>query len=312
MTCKLCRNDDLRRCGTVSAEDIVAIYSQDLGVDLPAVDGSPPAAGYAMLQCLDCGLKQFSPDWIGGPGLYRALQYRHWYYPADRAEFSIAATRVRPGDAVLEVGCGSGRFARFLPQPVRYVGLDTNTGAVARAQASGLDVRVQELAEFANGNQGGFNMVCAFQVLEHLPDPTTFLGTLASLLRSGGLAVISVPADDSFVGGELNNVLNLPPHHATRWPDQALARLGSCCGLETVELVHEPLDPAHVRGAAMASLWRLMADGQRRGAGLLLTRARSRALRRAVAIASLPLRAWMHLGRAGYRGHTTTLVLRQP
>ncbi|CAD5371287.1 Methyltransferase type 12 [Rubrivivax sp. A210] len=310
--CRLCGQALPAEGETVTAADIEALYRQDLGMDLAALGCAPPAARYHLLQCPGCRLRQFSPDWVAPPAVYRALQVHPWYYQADKSEFRAAAAQIRPGQAVLEVGCGSGKFHRFLPPRVAYLGLESNTEALAQARAQGLDVRSLDLQRLAERDPERFDVALAFQVLEHVPQPLAFLQDLARCVRPGGLVIVSVPADDSFLGREVNNVLNMPPHHCTRWPDATLARLPALLGLQAVQALNEALAPGHGRADALARVLRGVARLVGRRTPPLVMLSRQRLLRRALGAAALPLRAALRLRSAPRRGHTVTVVMRKP
>jgi hypothetical protein len=54
----------------------------------------------------------------------------------------------------------------------------------------------------------------------------------------------------------LNNVLNTPPHHVTRWSDAALMAAGRLQGLRLEHLEHETLSKDHETPFAKARLLR--------------------------------------------------------
>lgn len=309
--CRLCACTSLRQCAQVLAADITSLYREDLAVDLTKIECMPSSESYVLVQCEACALKQFFPDWVAGPALYAALQNRPWYYVAEKSEFQLAGARVKPGQQVLELGCGSGHFQAYLPTGVRYVGLDTNAAAVAIARSAGLDVRLGDLQDFGAEHLGAFDVVCAFQVLEHVPQPRVFLIEMAAMLKPGGLLILSVPGDDSFVGQDPHNVLNMPPHHCTRWPDATLSRLGEFTNLQLVDLLHEPLSQGHVRAVARQLVWRCLESAARSPSGGLLIDVHSKAMRRLVTALSLPLRPILRLAAPLRRGHTTSVVLRR-
>jgi 2-polyprenyl-6-hydroxyphenyl methylase/3-demethylubiquinone-9 3-methyltransferase len=101
------------------------------------------------------------------------------------------------GLAALDVGCGGG----LLCEPLARLGA-TVTGidpapasieaAVRHARAAGLAIDYQVATAqqlLAAGRQ--FNLVCAMEVVEHVPDQDVFLGTCAALVRPGGGLVLA-------------------------------------------------------------------------------------------------------------------------
>jgi trans-aconitate methyltransferase len=57
--------------------------------------------------------------------------------------------RLEPGDALLDLACGDGAFADFLPAGVRYLGVDGSAQMVAAAQRRGHDAVVADLNDYA-------------------------------------------------------------------------------------------------------------------------------------------------------------------
>jgi SAM-dependent methyltransferase len=110
-------------------------------------------------------------------------------------------SRLLPHDAhdVLEIGCGQGGFAVRLARRYRYVGVDVDSSSVdatrRRLAAAGLagDALLGDPAEVLPAS-ATFDLVCAFEVLEHLEDDQGALRQWSERLRPGGMLLISVPA----------------------------------------------------------------------------------------------------------------------
>lgn len=225
-------------------------------------------------RCAVCDLQGFDPAPAGDEAFYTALQKQAWYYQDDKPEHHQLA-RLLAGQAagtVLEPGCGAGHLARHLPPGWRYRGLEPNPAGRARARASGLDVGAHDLAD----ETGQYEVVCHFQVLEHVSDPLGFLQQGVARLAPGGLMAVAVPADDAWPGVAPGAWLNLPPHHLTRWSDRALTLALERVGLRVEGLWHEPLAAVHQADHADAmahwawqSLWGPAAGGGPAGRGPL-------------------------------------------
>ena len=78
--CKLCRGTNIRLAQEIDTHEIAQIYRKELKIDLTTIGCAPAGKHVALATCLDCGLLQFLPDWIGSSELYEKLQRFPWYY----------------------------------------------------------------------------------------------------------------------------------------------------------------------------------------------------------------------------------------
>jgi ubiquinone/menaquinone biosynthesis C-methylase UbiE len=115
---------------------------------------------------------------------------------------------VRPGQRVLDLGCGGGRHAfevyrrgadvvAFDLDPSELTGVQGMFGAMREAgEASprtGATVISGDATAMPFGD-GTFDRVIAAEILEHVLDDQRAMSELARVLRPGGLAAITVPA----------------------------------------------------------------------------------------------------------------------
>ena len=194
---------------------------------------------------MNCDLRWYTPQTAGDAKFYEDLQQVDWYYQEHKPEYDFARTLVKQADRVLEVGCGKGAFRKFLPENVTYHGLEFNQAAVKTACASGLDVKISPIEAHAAENPASYDVVCHFQVLEHVTTPLPFLQACVAALKPGGTLVVAVPSEDSFLRIVENGWLNMPPHHMTRWSDRSLKDAFSALHLVGAQFCHEPVADYH-------------------------------------------------------------------
>jgi len=250
MICALCGSKSTRLIQSIPVADIVAVYRRFLNLDVTAFF-SVGTLNYSF--CEQCGLYTFIPATPGDESFYNALQQYDWYYADEKDEFVSAANWVRQDDRVLEIGCGKGAFVQHI-RCASYQGVDLSENAVCMAKNAGVCVSRSTIEDFAEGRAGLFDIVCAFQTLEHVIDPGAFLRAATSCLAPGGRLLLSVPSQSTFVGETCNAVLNLPPHHLSRWTDDALRSVGRLFDLSMISLEHLPLDPSHREWFAMTRI----------------------------------------------------------
>lgn len=243
--CPSCGSNSFTCIGKIPREQLIAGYaSPHLKVSIEKL--LPPALAVVELrECESCGLKWYSPTITGDPKFYESLQRHDWYYQQQKPEYLHAAALVPPRSRVLEVGCGSGAFAAYLTQRQEYTGLEFNSEAVRRARQAGLDVLERTLESEAATRASYYDIVCHFQVLEHVENSLEFMQHCVAALRPGGTLIVTVPAEDSFLSISADGWLNMPPHHVTRWTDSALRHLFDGLGLAISEIWHEPVADFH-------------------------------------------------------------------
>lgn len=175
-----------------------------------------------LYRCNTCGLGRFYPVVEGSAEYYAAITETD-YYSAHRPEFDLAYGVLAKGHGnLLEIGSGRGYFLHFLQaKKVAYHlhAIDNNP-----------DVQ-SELLKFAAVHHDystlprHIDVVCAFQVLEHMGDPFSFVDNCRKILRPGGMLLISVPDYDGAIQFYGYSHTETPPHHLTRWNKSSLNAL---------------------------------------------------------------------------------------
>ena len=104
-------------------------------------------------------------------------------------------TYVRPGQRVLDVGCGAGRLAKHLTAAgAKVVGIERQPEAAALARQHCTRVIEKDLddLELLDPNER-FDVMIFADVLEHLVRPDALLKSLARNLADGGFVLVSLP-----------------------------------------------------------------------------------------------------------------------
>lgn len=105
-----------------------------------------------------------------------------------RAQRIAAATPFVVGE-VLDFGCGSGALAGHVA-PVNYLGFDPDLQSIESARQQYPRHRFVTQEDMI---EGPFDTVVCLAVIEHVPDPVSFLRNLAGFLGASGTIVLSTP-----------------------------------------------------------------------------------------------------------------------
>lgn len=140
--------------------------------------------------------------------------------------------RIAP-QSVLEIGCGQGAFGTRLAGSKKYVGVEPDEASfrVARSRIEPRGGQVIHGTHRAVPAGAAYDVVCFFEVLEHIDDDQAALAEWVKLVRPGGHIVMSVPAFQERFGP-----MDEHAGHFRRYsPDELASRLHEA-GLEDVRI----------------------------------------------------------------------------
>ncbi len=152
------------------------------------------------------------------------LDERHWWYRARREVLAaLIRRRVRPPDGakILEIGCGTGHNLAMLSEFGDVDALEVDAGARAVAEKRlGRPVMSAPLPELTGVAERHYDMIGAFDVIEHIADDTAAVSSIARRLKPGGRLVVAVPAHQWMWSA--HDTVN---HHHRRYSKQKLEQL---------------------------------------------------------------------------------------
>jgi len=234
-------NSNVDKCDSIAVVDIVRLYNEQEGLDVERFFSHGEVV--EILECEDTGYRFYYPFGTAGDEKFyqdlgtNAAKNGNDYDRDWSDDHSIAKDYILPGDSLLEVGCNTGKFlSRISATTPNVRGLEFNEVAAATARRKGLDVLDASIENYAEENPDCHDVVCAFQVLEHITTVRSFLDASLKSLRPGGRLIFSVPnSDPYFQRHNKYDVMNLPPHHVGLWRLEAFAKLGGFFDMDLVD-----------------------------------------------------------------------------
>jgi SAM-dependent methyltransferase len=201
-------------------------------------------------RCADCC---FSPGRIGGfpcfaPELATendgmeavshdhldALQDRSFWFRARNRLIQDLAARYFPGARrVLELGCGTGYVTRALGETLPEAAISASeiyvNGLEHAARRVGKDVELLQMDAREIPFCREFDLICAFDVLEHIEEDTRVLNRIVAALAPGGGVMLSVP-QHPFLWSQVD----VYSHHKRRYRPMELTAKCVAAGLTIV------------------------------------------------------------------------------
>jgi len=143
---------------------------------------------------------------------------------------------------VLDIGCGNGRFLQSLGQHGNFKlhGIEMPGGSAERAKRIAeinLKIGVLEATDF---QPESMDAITLFHVFEHLTEPMEYLDIISSILKPGGILMMSFPNIDSFQSGFFKGSwLHLdPPRHLFFFSPKAFKKHMADYGFEVIREKH--------------------------------------------------------------------------
>ena len=171
------------------------------------------------------------------PIMFRVEQ-SHWWYTGRRKILADFVEKIcRQGTdrrpRILDVGCGTGANLLMLSKYGDAEGVDISEDALAFCRERGLDKVRLGAGEKLPYDDGTFDLVTAFDVVEHMDDDLAGLREMRRVLRPGGRALLFVPTF-MFLWGLQDDVSN----HRRRYRLPELRRVLEQAGFEIERMTY--------------------------------------------------------------------------
>lgn len=231
---------------TIPSKSIIEKYKNVFGIDVSIFFSGINEIG--VYKCTQTNYRFYYPLNIGGDGnFYKSLESFEWYYMPWKWEHSKALSVLNKNDNILEVGSGGlGFLEKIHSLGFEIAGLELNPLSLEKAAEKNLKVFDDPIQNHALKYPNYYDVVCSFQVLEHIADVHSFIEAQLDCLKKGGKIIVSVPNNNSFIRYSNGGILNLPPHHMGLWDSESLKSLTKIFNIELKKIYYEPLQKYHL------------------------------------------------------------------
>lgn len=158
----------------------------------------------------------------------------HWWFAGRRRILAsvIESLEPEPSAQILEIGAGTGGNLGMLRRFGEVDAVELDDYAREKAlEKTGIAVRKGHLPDGLPFDAGGFDLVCLFDVLEHVEEDVAALRALREQLKPGGRIVLTVPAHPWLWSGH-----DVKLHHFRRYTATELRRCCEAAGCRVVRM----------------------------------------------------------------------------
>lgn len=179
---------------------------------------------------------------------------RYFIKDAQRAALSLLPFFAQLGTPVLDIGCGQGWFLDAL-SAAGYdpYGLDVATEPIELIRSKGISATVGTV-DAMPVDWPLPSAVTVFEVIEHLPDPASFVAKLRREFPDSAV-LSSVPSAERWTMLFGREDWDYPPNHLTRWSPRSLRKLWAKAGYSDVEVIR--IRPSTHEMAQVSLRWML-------------------------------------------------------
>ncbi|REJ82296.1 MAG: class I SAM-dependent methyltransferase [Bacteroidetes bacterium] len=215
---------------------------------------------HGLAYCSSCGMvfhRHVVPEEI--------LQKHYTAYPESDLPSDVTVKRYneildrlehqRKNNTILDVGCGEGYFLEeALKRGWDAYGTEYAERYVKNCSDKGIKMRSGKL-QVQDFKDLKFDVICSFEVIEHIQNPQEEIRIFNKLLRDGGIVYLTTPNFNSIsrnLLGEKWNIISVPDHLAYYTP-KTLTRLFKECGFRKLQIKTEGISISRLKSSVSKS-----------------------------------------------------------
>jgi 2-polyprenyl-3-methyl-5-hydroxy-6-metoxy-1,4-benzoquinol methylase len=213
-----------------------------------------------VVRCRKCKFV-FAHPYIAGDANFYNLAFDD-AYPKNKWEFdkTIESIQAIPNFkelTIFEVGAGTGMFTKQLLQlgiPSSSLSVtEYSNQAIQSLSEIGITVYSEDIRVLTKQKilaRNSIDVLCVFQVMEHMDNLHEFMQSINYVLKPGGKFFMAVPNPNRIEFNERNGgFLDMPPNHISRFSPESLAILANENGFSIVNQLSEPEPIASLMGS---------------------------------------------------------------
>ena len=241
-TCPNCKSSLFESTGrSVSIKNVLRKWETHLNIKLSdqTLRDYDKLDCVTLFKCADCEFCIFVPV-ISGTGRFYADITANAYYTQDKWEFVKAREVIQTKNlkSVLDLGCGDGDFLKSIiaMKDIQIAGFDFNPQL--KKVFLGTSVAIYSDLEAISSQ---FDLVTAFEFVEHLKSPFQFIQQASRFVKSGAYFVMSVPNQDGPIRFFPDALTEIPPHHVSLWTAKSIKIFLQNAGFEVESILFQPM-----------------------------------------------------------------------
>lgn len=162
----------------------------------------------------------------------------HWWYVGRREILSkiISNMKLKENSKILEIGCGTGGNLSMLSSYGNLTAVDMSTNAVEIAKSKkqkNIDIYQGSLPDDMPNFNDKFDLICMFDVLEHIEVHQEALEKIKTYLKDDGRVILTVPAYQWLYGKHDEHL-----HHKRRYYKNEIVDLALSVGYKIKRITY--------------------------------------------------------------------------